>query len=206
MTEFHNFDRISQFWQNFTILTKLHNFDRTSQFWQNFTILTELHNFDRTSQFWQNFTIFSCPSTFIPTLVVFALPSTMPHTMVSVQCRTQCSDIIISTKFHNFDRISQFWQNFTTLTEFHNFNRISQFWQNFTILSRFHNFDRTSEFWQNFTTFSCPSTLNTYLLVRLIHCCELRALQTNIPDLRSWPTYLTYYLPLKDIFYNSDIK
>ena len=26
---------------------------------------------------------------FIPTLVVFALPSTMPHTIMSVQCRTQ---------------------------------------------------------------------------------------------------------------------
>ena len=72
------------------------------------------------------FTMFNSYQT-IPTLVVFALPSTMPHTMMSVQCRTQCSDIIISTKF----KIS--------LTEFHNFDKkkISQYWRNFIILSKF---------------------------------------------------------------------
>ena len=42
---------------------------------------------------------------FIPTLVVFALPSTMPHTIMSVQCRTQCSDITISSRFQNFVEI-----------------------------------------------------------------------------------------------------
>ena len=84
----------------------------------------------------------------IPTLVVFAFPSTMPHTMMSVQCRTQSSDIIISAKFQNFDRISQFRQNFTIWKEFHNFSRISQFRQNFTILAKFHNFGRISQFRQ----------------------------------------------------------
>ena len=37
---------------------------------------------------------------------------TMPHTMFT---------------YHNFNKISQFWQNFTILTELHNFDRISQF-------------------------------------------------------------------------------
>ena len=32
-------NQISQFWPNFTILTKFHNFDQISQFWPNFTIL-----------------------------------------------------------------------------------------------------------------------------------------------------------------------
>ena len=66
------------------------------------------------------FTMFNSYQT-IPTLVVFALPSTMPHTIMSVQCRTQCSDIIISTRFKFL------WQNFTILTEkkIHNIDGIS---------------------------------------------------------------------------------
>ena len=88
--------------------------------------------------------IFSCPSSSIPTLlihwltilnsyqtiptlVVFALPSTMPHTLMSIQCRTQCSGIIISIRFHNFDRISQFWVDFTVLTKFLKIDKSSQF-------------------------------------------------------------------------------
>ena len=63
----------------------------------------------------------------IPTLVVFALPSTMPHTLMSIQCRTQCSGIIISIRFHNFDRISQFWVDFTVLTKFLKIDKSSQF-------------------------------------------------------------------------------
>ena len=63
------------------------------------------------------FTMFNSYQT-IPTLVVFALPSTMPHTIMSVQCRTQCSDIIISTRFKFL------WQNFTILTEKKNFHNI----------------------------------------------------------------------------------
>ena len=39
MELFHKFDQISQFWPNFTILTKFHNFDQVSQFWPSFTIL-----------------------------------------------------------------------------------------------------------------------------------------------------------------------
>ena len=34
--------------------------------------------------------------------------------------------IITIIKFHNFDQISQLWQNFTMLTKFHNFHQISQ--------------------------------------------------------------------------------
>ena len=63
------------------------------------------------------FTMFNSYQT-IPTLVVFALPSTMPHTIMSVQCRTQCSDIIISTRFKFFDKISQYWRNFIILSKF----------------------------------------------------------------------------------------
>ena len=99
-----------------------------------------------------SFTMFNSYQT-IPTLVVFALPSTMPHTIMSLPCRTQCSYIIIST-FQNFDRISKFCQNFTILTELHNLDRISQFQQNFTILTEVHNYNRISQFWQNFTILS----------------------------------------------------
>ena len=241
LTEFQNFVRISQFWQNFIISTEFHNFNRISQFWQKLTITTEFHNFDRISQYWVDFIIltkllkidkisqfsvalaalylpcwfinsFINYTEFIPTLVVFALPSTMPHTMMSVQCRTQCSQIIISkkftilTEFHNFDRISHFWQNFRILSKFHNFDKISQFWQNFTIFDRisqfwqnftifteFHNFEwisfwvdfKISQNWQKLSVFSCPST---FIPFWLIHCCEFRALQTKC----TWPTYLTY--------------
>ena len=79
---------------------------------------------------------------------VFALPSTMPHTIMSLPCRTQCPYIIIST-FHNFNRISKFCQNFTILTELHNLDRISQFQQNFTILTEVHNYNRISQFYSN---------------------------------------------------------
>ena len=93
-TEFQNFDRISEFWQNFIILTEYHNFDRISQFWQNFTMLTEFHNFDEISQFWQDFTIltgfhnFDRISQFWPNFTILM-------------------------KFHNVDQILQFWPNFT---------------------------------------------------------------------------------------------
>ena len=79
---------------------------------------------------------------------------TMPHTMFRHHSFNKISqfwqNFTILTEFHNIDRISQSWQNFTILTEFHNFNRISQFWQNFKILTELQNFDRISQFWQNF--------------------------------------------------------
>ena len=71
LTEFHSFDRISQFdrilqfWQNFTVLTEFQNFDRISpfwqnlqlwfflQFWQHFRILSKFHNVDKISQNWK---------------------------------------------------------------------------------------------------------------------------------------------------------
>ena len=130
----------------------------------------------------------------IPTLVVFALPSTMPHTIMSLPCRTQCSDIIISKKFHHFDRISQFWQNLTILTDSHNFDRISQFWQNFTILRRFHNFGQICQNWQNVIAALSP-LIPTFSTDSLLWTCR-----PCVPDLPSWPTFMTYLPDLLPFF------
>ena len=46
-----------------------HYFNKISKFWQNFTIFTEFHNFDQSSQNWQNFPIFSCPSIIVVNLL-----------------------------------------------------------------------------------------------------------------------------------------
>ena len=40
-----NFNRISQFWPNISILTRFQNFDQISEFWPSFTILTKFQNF-----------------------------------------------------------------------------------------------------------------------------------------------------------------
>ena len=76
------FYQISQFWLNFTILTKFHNFDQISQFWSNFTILIKFHNFDQISQFLNKFHNFKQISQFQ-------------------------TKFTISNKFHNFNQCRQ---------------------------------------------------------------------------------------------------
>ena len=49
-------------------------------------------------------------------LVVFALPSTMPHTIMSVQCRTQCSN--------NLDDLNNL-NNLNDLNDLNNLNNLN---------------------------------------------------------------------------------
>ena len=55
----------------------------------------------------------------------------------------------ISTKFQNFNQISEFWPNFIILTNFSNFHQISSFSQNLRILTKFWNSDQILEFQPN---------------------------------------------------------
>ena len=89
--------------------------------------------------------LFSCPSRSIPTLLI----NYTFITLHNLWCRPYKT--IPTTKFHNCDKISQFWANFTIFTRFHKFDKISQFWPSFTIFTRFHNFDQISQFWPDFT-------------------------------------------------------
>ena len=57
MTEFHNYDWISQAWLNFTSMTESHNCDWISQLWLDFTSMTEFHILNWISHCQLNFTI-----------------------------------------------------------------------------------------------------------------------------------------------------
>ena len=46
MTEFHNYDWISQVWLNLTTVIEFHGYDWISQLWLDFTSMTEFHIFN----------------------------------------------------------------------------------------------------------------------------------------------------------------
>ena len=102
LSPFCKLDQISQFWPDFTILTKSHNFDQISQFWPIFTIWpiwTKFHILDQISHVGPNFTF--------------------------------CPNLTILKKFYNFeDKNSQFWPNLTIFgKQCRQYRQCRHFWQ-----------------------------------------------------------------------------
>ena len=155
----HNFDQISKFWPNFTIL------DQISQCWPNSIILTKFHNFYQISQFCPNLTIFTKYQKFD-------------------QISQFWQDFGILTTFLNYDQILKFWPTFRTYfqknSKFHNSD------YKFLILTKFCHPNQypgqTSQFWKTnwkrnkrllqfwYIYFNCGSIDCTNFVVRCWSC------------------------------------